>query len=79
VIFGGTHTIPRNASRQGLPNTLPLRAVPKIGPNPGPEATYTEHDSDTSEKPENKSKSGARNHLDLQLRTLTSVALASDS
>jgi hypothetical protein len=39
----------------------------------GLEATYTEHGSITSERPENSSKSGARNRLDLQL--LTTVAL----
>ena len=30
-------------------------------------ATYTEHGSITSEKPENRSKSGARNHGELTL------------
>jgi hypothetical protein len=30
-------------------------------------ATYTEHGSITSEKPENRSKSGARNHRELTL------------
>ena len=41
-----------------------------IGSNRGPEATYTEHASNMSEKPENRSKSWARNRLDLQLRDL---------
>jgi len=40
------------------------------GPNPGLEATYTEHDSTTSENPENRSKSWARNYLNLQLQEL---------
>jgi len=35
----------------------------RAGSNPGLAATYTEHGSITSEKPENRSKSGARNHL----------------
>ena len=41
----------------------------------GTEATYTEHDSDTSEKPENRSKSGAHNHLDLQLKDLLATVI----
>ena len=39
------------------------------------EATYTEHGSITSEKPENRSKSWARNRLDLQLRELLKTAI----
>ena len=41
-----------------IPNPAPLRAtVAKIGPNPGLEATYTEHGSITSDNRENRSKS----------------------
>jgi hypothetical protein len=43
----------------------------------GPEATYTEHDSDTSEKRENRFKSRTRNRLDLQLRGLLTTVIGS--
>ena len=43
----------------------------------GAEATYTEHPSDTSEKPRNRSKSWARNHLDLQLHNLLETVIGS--
>ena len=38
-----------------------------VGSNQGLAATYTEHGSITSEKPENRSKSGACNHRELTL------------
>ena len=41
----------------------------------GLEATYTEHGSTTREKPGNRSKSGARNRLDLQLQELLATIL----
>jgi hypothetical protein len=41
----------------------------------GLEATYTEHNSITNEKPENRSKSRARNLLDLQLRELLTTTI----
>jgi hypothetical protein len=41
----------------------------------GLEATYTELDSIMSEKSENRSKSWARNRLDLQLRDLLETSL----
>ena len=42
----------------------------------GLEATYTELNSITSEKSENRSKSWARNRLDLQLRDLLETTIA---
>ena len=51
------------------------RPESRVGSNRGPEATYTEHASIMS-GPENRSKSRTRNRLDLQLRLLTTVAMA---
>jgi hypothetical protein len=55
-------------SKPPIPNTTPLRArSPKIDPNPGLEATYTEHASITNERPGSRSKSRACNHRELTL------------
>jgi hypothetical protein len=41
----------------------------------GLEATYTERGSTATEKPANRSKSGARNLIDLQLRELLKTTI----
>jgi hypothetical protein len=73
VCSGGWLGWPRPTGDQ---SNLEAGRLIHVGSNPRLEATYTEHSAITSDNRENRSKSRTRNHLNLQLRLLTTVAIA---
>jgi hypothetical protein len=64
-----------HGNRELTPLERAMIQICSAGSNRGLEATYTEHNSITSEKPENRSKSWARNHLNLQLKELLGAVI----
>jgi hypothetical protein len=60
-----------HGNRELTPLERAMIQICSAGSNRGLEATYTEHESITNEKPENRSKSRACNHRELTLPPIT--------